>query len=110
MYDNYNQEHKPTEVSYYPAEDLISPKKKKHNIFAKVFGGLLCAAIISVGSVGGYIAISSGYFSNNSGNVNSNSNSSNNSSASANSDSKSTNKNKSLIELAAKKDRWPANV
>lgn len=58
MYDNYNQNNKPTEVTYYPVEDYITPKKKKPGKAAKIFGGILLAGAISIGSIGGYIALS----------------------------------------------------
>lgn len=100
MYDNYNQEQKPTEVSYYPVDDYLYPKKKKH-VFTKVLGGIVCAAVISLGSIGGYVAISGGgpnFASDNSENVQANTSKSDSSSTSL------STKQKSLIELAAKKD------
>lgn len=56
MNDNYNQDHKPTEVTYYPVEDYITPPKKKH-MAGKIFGFVICAAVISMGSIGAYAAI-----------------------------------------------------
>ena len=107
MYNNYNQNEKPTEVSYYPVEDLISPKKKKPNVFAKVLGVIVCAAVISLGSIGGYIAFTgndSNYSVDSEGNVDTNS--SNDKSTQSNGSAKTDDK-KSLIQLAAKKDAMP---
>lgn len=53
---NYSQEHKPTEVTYYPSDDFLTPKKKKHTGI-KIFCSVLCALVISAGSIGGYIAL-----------------------------------------------------
>lgn len=56
MYDNYNQNQKPTEVTYYPVEEYLTPTKKKHHVFAKTVGVIACVAVVSIASIGGYIA------------------------------------------------------
>ncbi len=103
MYDNYNQQNRPTEVSYYPVEDLISPKKKNH-VFAKVFGGIICAAVISFGSIGGYIALSGNAPDFTLGAISKNDSSSSADSAADKSNAASSGEKKSLIELAAKEN------
>ncbi|MCX7657716.1 MAG: hypothetical protein N2Z57_03450, partial [Oscillospiraceae bacterium] len=91
-YNNYNQEHKPAEITYYP-EDYT--KKKKPHTFLKVLGGLLFAVVISASSIGGYIALS--------GNAPQLLTSSSSSSqASSSSDNSSSTENQSLIKLASK--------
>ncbi len=55
-YDNndYNRNMKPTEVSYYPAED--DEPKKKHHYLLKTLAAIACVAAISAASISGYIA------------------------------------------------------
>ena len=102
MYDNYNQNKRPTEVSYYPVDDFGNPKKKKPGIALKIFGGLLFAAVVSVSSIGGYIAITgedSNLFAGNSSSYESNALDSTNSSALT-----SSSDAKSLIQLASREN------
>lgn len=61
MYDYNNQYHEQrtaTEVTYYPIDDDYPKKKKRTGL--KIFGALACAAVISIGSIGGYIAVTGG--------------------------------------------------
>ncbi len=91
-YNNYNQEHRPAEITYYPED--YSQNKKKHT-FLKILGGLLFAVVISASSIGGYIAIS-GNGPQFLGAVSSSQQSSSSSSSSSSSE------NQSLIKLASK--------
>lgn len=54
MFDNYNENQKPTEVSYYPVDDELNRKPTKKRKGVKIFVGVLCALIISAGSIGIY--------------------------------------------------------
>jgi serine protease Do len=92
-YNNYNEEHRPAEITYYP-EDYT--KKKKPHIFLKILGGLLFAAVISASSIGGYIALSGDtpkFLA---------SSSSSAQTSSSSSDSSSSSESQSLIKLASK--------
>lgn len=103
MYDNYNQNQKPTEVSYYPVEDYNTPKKKKPSAVLKVFGGVVFAAVVSLSSIGGYIALSGNNSNFTLGGSSSSQTDSSNSALTSTADSSST-QAKSLIELAAREN------
>ncbi len=96
MFDNYNKNEKVTEVTYYPVEeDLNVSRKKKIKTVSKVIGALLCCAAISAASIGGYITVTGGSYSN--GVI----------SQSSDSDSaaeKEANNSKSLIELSSRQN------
>lgn len=54
-FNNYSKDNQPIEVSYYPAD--VDDRKNKKHIGLKIFGGLICAAAISIGSIGCYASI-----------------------------------------------------
>ena len=96
MFDNYNKNEKVTEVTYYPVEeDLNVSRKKKIKTVSKVIGALLCCAAISAASIGGYITVTGGNYSN--GAISQ-------SSDSDKADEKGADNSKSLIELSSKQN------
>lgn len=111
MYDNYNQKQKPTEVSYYPVEDYLTPTKKSRHIFAKTVGIFACVAVVSIASIGGYIAYTENggnYLAQDNGTIvasgkdSSSSNSSSNNDSAVNDVSTNNTASPSLIELSSK--------
>lgn len=99
MYD-YNQNKKPTEVSYYPVEDYLTPKKKKAGPFLKIFGGLIFTAAVSFGSISGYVALTE----KDSGLLGSSQSVSSEAGSTASGSSASADDSKSLIQLASREN------
>lgn len=99
MYDRYDHEEKPTEVTYYPTDDGGSNNKKprKNNAAVKAIGMILLCAAISVGSVSAYKAVEENSTENTT-------KSDNSASAETKISESSSDSAKSLIELASKEN------